>query len=382
MSIGIYQIKNTVNGKVYIGQSRAIERRWAHHKYALKAGTHENAHLQKSVNKYGFSAFEFSVLENCEVDELNEKEAFWIKETDAFNNGYNRTSGGDSPLEVSQETIKKRVDKLRVIFSTPERKLEAAERMKKAWQSDGYREARAKSLAAAMQKQSYKDAISKSTIERWKDPAYRQNYMDKMALHFADPEWKKKNDEIHREAAKKPERRAKIGAAHKKRFEENAALRDRYAKMAADRWADPEYHSRLSKKLQEAGDKRGISVLQVETGAVFCSAHNASKNTGILCSVINNCCLGKNVTAGDFHWRYANETEEDWKRRREDYVSSFTPMRRSGHKKIPVICVETNTRFDSGKDAAEFAGVTATSIARCLRGKQKTAGGYHWKYAD
>lgn len=47
-----------------------------------------------------------------------------------------------------------------------------------------------------------------------------------------------------------------------------------------------------------------------------------------------------------------------------------------------VICVETGISYSSGAEAAEYIGVTAGAISNALHGVQKTAGGYHWKYAE
>lgn len=47
-----------------------------------------------------------------------------------------------------------------------------------------------------------------------------------------------------------------------------------------------------------------------------------------------------------------------------------------------VICIEKNIVFDSISEAARFAGVEQSNISRCVCGRQRTAGGYHWKYAD
>ena len=38
--------------------------------------------------------------------------------------------------------------------------------------------------------------------------------------------------------------------------------------------------------------------------------------------------------------------------------------------------------FQSAKIAATHLGVSASNIAKCCKGKYKTTGGYHWKYAD
>ena len=46
-----------------------------------------------------------------------------------------------------------------------------------------------------------------------------------------------------------------------------------------------------------------------------------------------------------------------------------------------VICLETKQVFDSIQEANAWAKVK-TGVADCCKGKQKTAGGYHWQYVD
>lgn len=92
--IGIYCIKNKENGKVYIGQTVDIRKRWVQHQCDLEAGRHDNKYLQADWKKYGKQAFEMFVIEKCEIEQLYEKEIEWIKEYSAFGNGYNMTEGG------------------------------------------------------------------------------------------------------------------------------------------------------------------------------------------------------------------------------------------------------------------------------------------------
>jgi hypothetical protein len=47
----------------------------------------------------------------------------------------------------------------------------------------------------------------------------------------------------------------------------------------------------------------------------------------------------------------------------------------------PVKCVETGQVFESIQKAAEWLGLYQSSVSSVLRGKVKTAGGYHWEYA-
>lgn len=88
---GIYQIRNTKNNKVYIGQSKRITYRKSQHRRELKDGKHYNIYLQRSFDKYGEDAFVFEVLEYCHEDCLNERERYWIekKESEYADKGYN-----------------------------------------------------------------------------------------------------------------------------------------------------------------------------------------------------------------------------------------------------------------------------------------------------
>jgi group I intron endonuclease len=91
MKSGIYKILNTVNGKVYIGSATDIKKRWRDHKWYLNHNKHHNSHLQSSWNKYGAEIFEFTILLECLVDELLEKEKEYALKYNSLNNicGYN-----------------------------------------------------------------------------------------------------------------------------------------------------------------------------------------------------------------------------------------------------------------------------------------------------
>lgn len=91
--IGVYSIRNIHNDKRYIGCSSNVEQRWQAHRYMLKNNKHDNSHLQGAYNKYGANAFEYTILESCDVDMLHTREEYWIKYYDSKNNGYNMCDG-------------------------------------------------------------------------------------------------------------------------------------------------------------------------------------------------------------------------------------------------------------------------------------------------
>ena len=88
MNSGIYQIKNKVNSKVYIGSSNNIKRRWQKHKALLRHNKHQNSHLQAAWNKYGEDNFIFSIIELCSIDSLLDREQYFIN---MINPEYNQT---------------------------------------------------------------------------------------------------------------------------------------------------------------------------------------------------------------------------------------------------------------------------------------------------
>lgn len=105
----IYQIENTVNGKIYVGQTKDYHDRVLSHISSLKRGCAANMHLQRAWDKYGEDAFQFSVLEYCDTANLNQREIYWIQEKDSFHSGYNMTLGGGGIRghQASEETKQK-----------------------------------------------------------------------------------------------------------------------------------------------------------------------------------------------------------------------------------------------------------------------------------
>lgn len=77
---GIYKITCTVNGKIYIGSSIDIARRFREHRSKLKNKTHNNKYLQRSWDKHGKENFSLSIIEECKENDLIKREQYWIDE--------------------------------------------------------------------------------------------------------------------------------------------------------------------------------------------------------------------------------------------------------------------------------------------------------------
>jgi group I intron endonuclease len=109
---GIYQIKNLLDGKIYIGSSFDTKKRMGVHLSRLRKNKHCNKHLQNAWNKYGEENFEFKILLYCEPFELLRYEQWFI---DNLKPEYNILPTAGSCLGVKQtsEHIEKRTKYIR-----------------------------------------------------------------------------------------------------------------------------------------------------------------------------------------------------------------------------------------------------------------------------
>lgn len=103
--VGIYIITNLVNGKRYIGQSVDIKKRF----YAHRCISHEtNVHLKRALAKYGKENFKYEILEECSIEELDEKEIYYIK---TLKPEYNVSLGGQYGMKKYPESVRAVISK-------------------------------------------------------------------------------------------------------------------------------------------------------------------------------------------------------------------------------------------------------------------------------
>ena len=104
--VGIYKITNP-KGRIYIGQSNNIERRFKDYKRSLKK---QQIRLYNSIKNYGYENHKFEVIEECSINLLNERERYWQDYYDVIGrNGLNcrLTECNDRSGVLSKETIDK-----------------------------------------------------------------------------------------------------------------------------------------------------------------------------------------------------------------------------------------------------------------------------------
>lgn len=103
MKCGIYKIENIKTGSIYVGQS-------------IDLASRSRDHISDLIKGRGVCAREvgarpqdwtFSIIEQCEEEQLDERERYWI----AHYNGLNRTTGGRANY-----TNKKKINKFLLLF--------------------------------------------------------------------------------------------------------------------------------------------------------------------------------------------------------------------------------------------------------------------------
>lgn len=95
--IGVYMIRNLVNGKCYFGSSRNCLSRLNGHRGALRRGDHNNIGLLREWNEIGKDAFEFMIIkETATLGEARrlENELIGRYQTYDLQRGYNQMHNG------------------------------------------------------------------------------------------------------------------------------------------------------------------------------------------------------------------------------------------------------------------------------------------------
>ncbi len=98
--MGIYQVKNLVNGKIFIGSGKNLPGKLNSSKFQLESGSHMNRELQEDFNQYGKKKFSFEIIDYLEPKEepnynysedLSVLEEMWKEKLQPYGEkGYNK----------------------------------------------------------------------------------------------------------------------------------------------------------------------------------------------------------------------------------------------------------------------------------------------------
>ncbi len=265
----IYKITNTVNNKVYIGQTKQedVTTRWAAHKNSInyKKGC---PLLVGAFRKYGLDKFKFEVIIICFDEDVYKYEEYYIKKYDTFGKGgYNATKGGEPGG----------------FFKGCHHKPELIERLRQL------------------------------NTERYKNPEFRKAHAEKVKDGFR----KINLSEKIRDAMNK-KREAGV-PLFKNRLNDNKLTEEVKNKIRAS--VVKHYQNNLNtkdnlrEKIRQHAIKRiGRPVNQYTLDGVFVASYpyikGASDKSGIGVNAIKANLLGYSKTAGGFVWKYA--PKHDW----------------------------------------------------------------------
>lgn len=118
---GVYCLRNTINGKRYIGSTVNMRERWLDHIAELNSGKHCNPYLMAAWRKCGSGSFTFEILEKCDKTHLASTELWWIEHFSdilGWDNLYNLSKDPSAPMRGLKHTQEAR-EKIRVAMSLP-----------------------------------------------------------------------------------------------------------------------------------------------------------------------------------------------------------------------------------------------------------------------
>ena len=393
MTCGIYMIQNKVNGKIYIGQSVDINSRWGSHKGELRYNSHYNKHLQKSWNKYGEDNFEFTIICECNENQLNTMEEYYIFELMTYDPdfGYNKSYGGGG-CRATEETRKKISDSSKGKIISEETRKKLIESHKGKTLSEEQRRKISEALKGRIISEETRKKISEANKIVLNRPEVRKKISEankgenhpNYGKHLSEEQRRKISEALKGENAywygktHSEETRKKLSEANKGKThsEETRKKMSESQKIAQNR---PE----VKKKLSEAhkGEKHHYygKHLSEEHRKKLSEAHKGEKNHN-----------------------YGKHFSEDHKRKisEANKVAMSSPEVR---KKLS----ENNTKYWKGKFGvknpssipivqltpdgqlvniygssceAERSGFKQGNISKCLKGERKKHGGYKWMY--
>ena len=125
-----------------------------------------------------------------------------------------------------------------------------------------------------------------------------------------------------------------------------------------------EEHKEKCRQASLGNKSRSKAVVCIETGEVYPNMKIAAAAFGINPSAISCVIRGVNVTAGGYHWRYADEDANQGSRRRN----------------LAVICEDTGEYFPTLEAAAAKFGINATTVGKIARGESISK--LHFKFAE
>ncbi len=252
----IYKFTNRINAKEYVGKSKGYAgARIRGHLRAAKKGS--GYLLHRAIRKHGIENFDAVIIDHArDVDDLDEKEIYWIKACDCIAPyGYNLCAGGGGLKDPSPETREKMRESARRAM-TAERRKEQSERTRgkpSPNQPEHYQRLAARSRGIPRTRE-VRDKIAQATSGKKRTPEQCENIARaKLGKH---PKRKRgyKLTEAHKAKIKAGSTHHKPSEAHKERLRQ---IRTGWNPSEATR----QQMSESAKKRDHDGERRGRNSL-------------------------------------------------------------------------------------------------------------------------
>lgn len=406
---GIYLITNLANNKVYVGQSIDLWTR-INEGYLQKLPKNKghNRYLQRSWIKYGEDNFKFEVIEYVEIDDLNERETFWIKRYQSCNNkfGYNMIpQGGSNRGQIVSEETRKKISKankgknnsmygkshsedvkqmISDLNSIAIVQLDVDGNFIKEWkgakEAADYYDVYPTPIRCVLRKKTYTSCgfiwVYKDEYDEGKfnieDHFKEKSELQKPVIQFdVNGNFIKKFNSISH-AFKETNIYNIWGACN------NRKIAGGYFWMYKETY-DKEGFIKTKFKMIDKGKKVMQFNLSGELINIWDNVTEASKKIGCTSSNISSCCNCKQKSAFGYIWIY----ESDYT---EELINKRKTSKREIKQSAPVIQLSLEgdyiQEFYSIKNAGETTNISRQNINSVCKGKTKTAGGFKWIYKE
>ena len=262
---GVYMLTCRVNGKRYIGQSKNIKRRLSEHKRNKRC----TSIISKAIAKYGWDAFDKTVLEFCPVEELDEKEIYYIAK---LKPEYNLAKGGEGRkgCKVSPETSEK-----------------LSQANKKRWENGELQKLIKKPIICIDTGEIF-DSVKSAAVSVGVDPSAISAVLNGRGKTAGGYRWDylNPNNKVSEEISKK------MSKANSGRKQSAEQIEKRTAHFKGKKYEN--YNSYKP-------------VVCVETGEIFKSVKSAAESVGVRPSFLSDVLHGRKKTASGYHWKFAKE---------------------------------------------------------------------------
>lgn len=391
---GIYAIHNKVNDKYYIGQTKDIKNRWMQHRSRLKCETHENNHLQAAYNTYGADSFEYLVLEECSIDQLNAREQYYVEKYNAYNNGYNQDKGGAGC--IGYKHTEEEIAKMRLI-QNPKAVLQLDMNLNimaewvscsHAGKTLGLSIRGIKAVCNRVNRQKtlggyywvYKEEYDNNIVDWDYYLNINESQPKRVNQYSLDMKLIKVWDSMYQVCKEYGYSESQIIRCCT--FKSKTAYS--FVWRFTDEYTDEQYALDCQTIFNPTPDNSAIRISQYDLNMklvrIWDSMRSVTLETGWNSGGIRNSCENPTRTSHNFVWRYTDKyTEEDYRR---DLSTTFAPTKSS--VPIPIIQYTADgvfiAKYKSKQEASKNTGVSPGAILKCCKGEAKQTKGFVFKF--